>query len=170
MLSNGLGDSDTVPDETIKRAAQEYLAERLNQDGLTYEQDLNREAAIALAPAVWKLVTETVFAICNEWNAITKESTLTCKETMMGDLRIRCVGRSHQMVVRFESAKLLVRVDNSAREDFEPKVVLSIEGYEAESGTRSARLMRNNEVVNLNMLILSQLRALAGLSRKADGS
>jgi hypothetical protein len=158
-----------VADHSIKRAAQEYLAERVNEEGLTYEQSLNREAAIALAPAVWKKVTETVFAMCNEWNAVTKENTLTCKETMMGDLRIRCAGRSHQMVVRFEGAKRLVRIDNTAREDFEPKVVLSIEGYETESGQRDARLMRNREVVNLNILILGQLRVLAGLSRKADG-
>lgn len=158
-----------MPDENIKRAAQEYLAERLNEDGLTYEQSLNREAAIALAPAVWKKTAETVFAMCREWNTVTKENTLTCKETMMGDLRIRCARRSHQMVVRFEAAKRLVRIDNTAREDFEPKVVLSIEGYETDTGTRDARLMRNNEVVNLPVLILGQLRILAGLSRKADG-
>lgn len=158
-----------MADESIKRAAQEYLAERVNEEGLTYEQSLNREAAIALAPVVWKKVTQSVFAMCDEWNAETNENTLTCKETMMGDLRVRCAGRAHQMVVRFEAAKRLVRIDNTAREDFEPKVVLSIEGYETPSGQRDARLMRNKEVVNLSLLILGQLRALAGLSRRADG-
>jgi hypothetical protein len=39
-------------DESIKRAAQEYLAERLSEEGLTAEQTLNRQAAITLAPAV----------------------------------------------------------------------------------------------------------------------
>ena len=39
----------------------------------------------------------------------------------MGDLRVRCAGRAHQVVVRFETAKHLVRFDNMAREDFEPK-------------------------------------------------
>lgn len=104
--------------ESIKPAAQEYLAERLNEDGLTYEQSLNREAAIALAPAVCKKVTETVFAICKEWNTVTKEKTFACKDTMMGDLRIRGAGREHQMIVRFEAAKRLVRIENTAREDF----------------------------------------------------
>jgi hypothetical protein len=63
--------------------------------------------------------------------------------------------------------RLLVRVDNTAREDYEPKVLLSIEGYATDSG-RDARLMRNNEPVNLEMLILGQLRVLAGLRRKPD--
>jgi hypothetical protein len=157
----------TMPDETIKRAAQEYLAERLSEEGLTYEQTLNRDAAMALAPTVWKKVTETVLAMCKEWNAATKEDTFTCTETMMGDLRIRCAGRHHQMVVLFDPKRLLVRVDNTAREDYEPKVLLSIEGYATDSG-RDARLMRNNEPVNLEMLILGQLRVLAGLRRKSD--
>ena len=95
-----------MADESIRRAAQEYLAERLNEDGLTYEHSLNRDAAIALAPAVWRKVAETVCALCDEWNAITKENTLTCKETPLGDLLIRCSGRPHQMVIGFEVAGL----------------------------------------------------------------
>ena len=156
-----------MSDATIKRAAQEYLAERLTEEGLTYEQALNRDAAIALAPAVWKKLAETVKAMCKEWNAVTKEQSLTCTETMMGDLRIRCAGRSHQMVIRFDSQRRLVRVENSAREEHEPKVVLNVEGYATDRGDRDARLMRNNEPVNVPMLILGQLRVLAGLSRKS---
>lgn len=156
-----------MADQSIKRAAQEYLAERLSEDGLTYEETRNRDAAIALAPAVWKKLAETVVAMCRDWNATTKEETISCKETMLGDLRIRCAGRSHQMVVHFDSARRLVKVENTAREEHEPKVVLSIEGYPTESG-RGARLMRNNEPVNSEMLILGQLRVLAGLSRKSD--
>jgi hypothetical protein len=159
----------TMADQNIKRAAQEYLAERLSEEGLTCEQTRNRDAAIALAPAVWKKLAETVVTMCKEWNVVTKEQSLTCTETMMGDLRIRCAGRSHQMVIRFEPKRRLVRVDNSAREDHEPKVILSIEGYATDSGERDARLMRNNEPVNLEMLVLGQLRVLAGLSRKSDG-
>src|SRR5258708_35637128 len=60
-------------DESRKRAAQEYLAARLAQEGQSYEDKLNREAAVVLAPRVWKQVTEIVIAKCNEWNAITKE-------------------------------------------------------------------------------------------------
>jgi len=156
-----------VADESVKRAAQEYLAERLSEEGLTYEETQNRDAAVAFAPAVWKKTAQTVVAIVNEWNSVTKEQSLTCKETMMGDLRIRCTGRTHEMVVRFESAKRLVRIDNTARPDHEPKVVLSIEGYATDSG-HYARLMRNREVVNLEMLMLGQLRLLCGLSRRGD--
>jgi hypothetical protein len=157
-----------MSNETVKRAAQEFLAERLSEEGLTEEQTLNRDAAIALAPAVWKKLAETIVAMCNEWNLVTKEQSLTCKETMLGDLRIRCAGRPHQLVFHFDARKRLVKVENTAREEHEPKVVLSIEGYPTESG-RGARLMRNNEVVNVEMMVLGQLRVLAGLSRRAEG-
>jgi hypothetical protein len=161
------GDPNTMSDESIKRAAHEYLAERLSEEGLTAEQTLNRQAAITLAAAVWLRFAETVVAMCNEWNAVTKEASLTCTETVLGDLRIRCAGRSHQLVFHYGSSRRLVRVENSAREEHEPKVVLSIEGYATESG-RGARLMRNLEAVNVEMLIRGQLRVLAGLSRKAE--
>jgi len=156
-----------VPKETVRRAAQEYLAERLSEEGLTYEETQNRDAAIALAPAVWKKVTETIVAIVSEWNTVTKEQSLTCKETPLGDLRIRCVGSSHQLTIHFDSPRRLVKFENSNRPDHEPKVVLSIEGYATDTG-RDARLMRNREVVNLEMLILGQLRQLAGLRRRAE--
>ena len=106
--------------------------------------------------------------MCDEWNAVTKEQSLTCKETMLADLRIRCAGRPHQLVFHFAARKRLVKVENTAREEHEPKVVLSIEGYPTESGRR-ARLTRKNEVVNVEMMVLGQLRVLAGLIRKADG-
>jgi hypothetical protein len=134
--------------ETVKRAAQEFLAERLSEEGLTAEETLNRDAAIAFAPAVWKELAEIIVAMCNEWNVVTKEQSLRCKETMLGDLRIRCAGRPHQLVFHFDARKRLVKVENSAREEHEPKVILSIEGYTTDSGRR-ARLMRNNEVVNV---------------------
>jgi hypothetical protein len=43
---------------------------------------------------------------------------------------------------------------------------LLIEGYSTGSG-RSARLMRNDEPVNVDMLLVGELRVLAGLSRRA---
>jgi hypothetical protein len=94
---------DTLFDESTKQAAQEYLAARLTEDGLTYQEKLNRDAAIALAPAVWKQVVQTVVTKRNEWNAVPGEQTLSCKETALGDLLIRCAGRSQQMVVHFDS-------------------------------------------------------------------
>ena len=68
-----------MDDESVKRSAQEYLAERLSEEGLTYEQTLNRDAAIALAPAVWQKTTQTIMAMCELWNAVTKEQTFSCK-------------------------------------------------------------------------------------------
>lgn len=154
--------------ERVKRAAQEYLAEKRSEEGLTSEQTLNREAAIAFAPAVWRQLAETVVAMCNEWNAVTKEQSLACKETMLGDLRVRCAGRPHQVVFHYEAKKRLVKVENTAREEHKPRMILSIEGYPTDSG-RGARLMRNHEAVNAERMILGQLRVLAGLSPKADG-
>lgn len=72
------------------------------------------------------------------------------------------------MVVHFDSPRRLIMVENTARQEHEPKVILCIEGYLTESG-RDAHLVRNNELVNLDMLFLGQLRVLAGLSRKMNG-
>ena len=154
--------------DNIKRAAEEYLAERLTEDGLTTQEKLNRDAANAYGPVVWKDLVETVTSMCNEWNSVTKDPTLTCHETVLGDLRIRCAGRTpHQIIIHYEPKRRLVRIENTARLDHEPKMVLSIEGYASGSG-RGARLMRNNEPVNLEMLMLGQIRVLAGLSRKGN--
>ena len=57
-----------MSDESTKRAAQEYLAGKLSDEGQIYEDQLNKAAAIALAPAVWKRVTDTIIAKCAEWN------------------------------------------------------------------------------------------------------
>ena len=156
-----------MPDESTKQAAQEFLAARLSEEGQTIDERLNTEAAIAQAPMVWKKVTSIVMAICNEWNAVTQEQSLTCKETVLGDLRIWCAGRAHQMTVQYNSKDRLITVKNTAREKHEPETILSVAGYATESG-REARVVRNNEPVNLEMLILGQLRVLAGLSRRAE--
>jgi hypothetical protein len=153
-------------DESAKRAAQEYLATKLSVEGQIHEDQLNREAAEKLGPAVWKMVADTVLAQCQEWNGVANEQTFTCRETMLGDLRILCVGRSQQMVVHFDSRKLLVIIKNSARLEHEKDVVLLVEGYAVGNG-RDARLMRNGEPVNLSLLITGELRVLAGLSRRA---
>jgi hypothetical protein len=65
---------DTLFDESSKQAAQEYLVTRPTEDGLTYQEKLNRDAAIALAPAVWKQVVQTVVTKCNEWNAVPRRA------------------------------------------------------------------------------------------------
>jgi hypothetical protein len=161
------GETNTMGDESTKRAAQEYLAARLSEEGQSYEEKLNMEAAVALAPAVWKSFADTVIAKCNEWNAVTQEQTLTYKETILGDLRILCAGRTQQMTVHYDSKKRLITVRNTARLEHEPEVILGIEGYATGTG-RKAQVVRNNEPVNLDMLILGQLRVLAGLARKAE--
>jgi hypothetical protein len=151
-----------------ERAAQEYLAVKLSQEHQEAEDELNRQAAAALALPVWKRVSNAVYAKCRDWNAITNEETLTCKETAMGDLRIRCAGRNHYVIVHFDSRKLVVIIRNSARPENEGDTVLSIEGYRTQTG-RDAHLVRNNQPINLEMLILSHLRVLAGLSRTPEG-
>jgi hypothetical protein len=154
-------------DESTKRAAEEYLAAKLAEEGQSYEDKLNREAAVSLAPRVWKRAAETVIAKCTEWNAVTKEQTFTCKETALGDLRIWCAGRSQLMTVQYDSKKRLITIKNSARPEHEKDLILSIEGYSTGFG-REAHLVRNNQPVNLNVLILGELRVLAGLSRQTS--
>lgn len=154
-------------DEGTKRAAQEYLAAKLSEQGQSYEDKHNLEAAIAHAPAVWKEVVDTVITKCREWNAVTNEQTLSCKETAMRDLRIWCAGRPHQMTVLYHSKNRVVTIKNTARPEHEPDTVLRMEGYSTGSG-RDAHLVRNNQPANLDMLILGHLRVLAGLSRRAD--
>jgi hypothetical protein len=105
--------------------------------------------------------------MCHQRNAVTKEQSLSCKETTLGDLRVRCAGRAHQLVFHFDAKKRLGRVENTAREEHELKVVLSIHGYATDSG-RDARLTRNDQPVNVETMVLGQIRALARLSQKAD--
>jgi len=152
-------------DESTKRAAEEYLAARLAEQGQSHEDKLNMQAAIALAPRVWQSVAESIVAKCNEWNAVTQEQTLTCKETALGDLRVWCAGKPHVMTAHYDAKSLLITLKNTARLEHEKDLVLSIEGYAASSGRR-ARLMRNNQPVNLDMVILGELRVLVGLSRR----
>ena len=40
-----------MADESAKRAAQEFLAAKLSEEGQLYEDKVNLEAAIALGPA-----------------------------------------------------------------------------------------------------------------------
>jgi hypothetical protein len=154
-------------DESTKRAAQEYLAAKLSKEGQSHEDKLNREAAERLAPAVWKKVADTVIAKCREWNQITGEQTFSYKETLLGDLRILCAGKSQQMVVHYDFRKLVVVIKNGARLEHEKDVVLQIEGYATATGGRNAHLVRNEQVVNLDLLMTGELRVLAGLSRQA---
>jgi hypothetical protein len=154
-------------DESTKQAAQEYLAAKLTEEQQSYETRVNLEAAVSRAPLVWKGVMEAIFAKCSEWNAVTEEQTLTCKETPIGDLRIWCASRSKQMTVHYDSRRLLITVKNSARLEHETDVIMSIEGY-GTGPDREARLVRNDQPVNIDMLILGELRVLAGMSRQTN--
>jgi len=154
-------------EESAKRAAEEYLAARIAEESQNHEDQRNREAAKSLGPVVWKRLAETVLAQCREWNGVTGEQTVTCKETALGDLRIWCADRPHQMLVHYNSKQGLVIIKNTARPENEPDTILSIEGYSTGTG-REARLVRNKEAVNVDMLILGQLRVLAGLNRRAE--
>jgi hypothetical protein len=135
-------------DESTKPAAEEFLAARISAEGQNLENQLNQEAAIALGPTVRKRVVTNVTNQSREWNAVTNEQSLACKETALGDIRILCAGRPYQMLVHYDSRKALVMIKNSARPEGEPDTILSIEGY-ANDGRRDARLTRNVEPINL---------------------
>jgi len=151
-------------DET-KRAAQEFLAVRFSEEVQQGQARLNRQAAQKMANKVWSRVAEAFNAQCKAWNAVTKEESLTCKDTIMGDLRIRCAGKTHMITVHFDSRKLEVIVRNTARPEHEKDSVFTIEGY---NGGTEADLSRNNQRVNLDIIVLGELRVLAGIGRTAQ--
>ena len=155
-------------DETTKQAAQEYLATKLTEEEQKYEDEHNMATAVARSLLVWKRFKDAVLTQCNVWNTVTQEETLVCKETLLGDLRIWCAARSKQMTVQYDSRKLLVTVKNAGRLEHEKDVILHIEGYRtgADRDERDARLVRNNEPVNIDMLILGELRVLTGIGRQ----
>jgi hypothetical protein len=150
-------------DET-KRAAQEFLAAKMSEEVELEEDTLNRQAAIGMAPKVWKRVAETFANQCKAWNSVTNEESLTCKETILGDLRIRCAGKPHVITVHYDSHKRQVILRNSAHPENEGDSVFTIEGY---NGGREADLSRNNQRVNLDVVVLGELRVLAGIGRTA---
>jgi hypothetical protein len=155
-------------DENTKQAAQEYLAAKLTEDEQIYEGTHNVALAVARAPLVWKSLKDSIFEKCGEWNAVTQEETLTCKETAIGDIRIWCAARSKQMTVHYDSKKLLITVKNTGRLEHEKDVILHIEGYRTgpERTDRAIRLTRNEQPVNIDLLIVGELRVLTGLERQ----
>jgi hypothetical protein len=160
-----------MSDESTRRAAQEYLAGRLTEQQYVQEQKLNAALAVERAPLVWKEVKEVVYRKCDEWNAITNEQTLVCKETVVGDLRTWCASTTRYMTVHFDSRNLLITVKNSGRLEHETDVVLRIEGFRSGTGAddRDVRMIRNDdEVVNIDMLILGELRVLVGMTRQKN--
>jgi hypothetical protein len=101
--------------ESARRAAQEYLAAKLSEEGQLYEDTVNLEASIALGPRVWKRLADTVLAHFSECNSVTGEQSLSSKETALGDLRIRCAGREYyQMYVHYAPKTRLVTIENTA--------------------------------------------------------
>jgi hypothetical protein len=150
--------------EETKRAAQEFLAAKMSEEVQLEEETLNRQAAISMATKVWNRVADTFVKQCKAWNAVTNEESLTCKETVLGDLRIRCAGKSHMITVHYDSYKRQVILRNSARLEHEGDSVFTIEGFN--SGTE-ADLSRNNQRVNLDVVVLGELRVLAGIGRTA---
>src|SRR5260370_34014839 len=115
-------------DETTKQAAQEYLAAKLTEEEQKYEDEHNMATAVARSLLVWKRFKDAILTQCSEWNGVTQEDTLTCKETLMGDLRIWCAARRKQMTVHYDSRKLLITVKNAARLEHEKDVKVDIEG------------------------------------------
>jgi hypothetical protein len=155
-------------DESTKQAAQEYLAAKLTEEEQMYENERNMATAAARSLLVWKRFKDAILAQCNVWNAVTQEETLTCKETLLGDLRIWCAARSKQMTVQYDSKKLMVTVKNSGRLENDKDLILRIEGYRtgADRDERDARLVLNDQPANLDVLILGELRVLTGIGRQ----
>jgi len=69
--------------------------------------------------------------------------------------------------VHYDSKNLLVIIKNTARAEHEKGVVLQIQGHPA-TGGRDTHLVRNNHPVNLDMLIVGELRVLAGMNRQTE--
>src|SRR5712691_11531274 len=134
-------------DESAKQAAQEYLAAKLTEEELLYEEEQNKRLAFARSPMVWKYFKDTIFQKCGEWNAITQEETLTCKETAIGDLRIWCAARNQQMTVHYDSKRLLITVRNAGRLEHEEDVVMHMEGHRTgmRLDDRDVHLVRNEQ-------------------------
>ncbi len=152
-------------DESTRQAAQEFLAAKLTEEAQRLEDKLNQETAVARSLQVWKHFRDSIFSQCNEWNSVTQEQTLTCKETPLGDLRVWCAATSKHLTVHYDSRKLLVTLKNGGRRENETDVILHIEGYSTGS-ERSAHLVRNDEAVNVSVLILGELRILSGMGRQ----
>jgi hypothetical protein len=157
-------------DESTRQAAQEYLATKLTEEGQKYEEELNRVTAVARSLEVWKRFKDAILSQCNVWNTVTQEETLSCKETLLGDLRIWCAARSKQMTVQYDSKKLLITVKNAGRLENEKDLILHIEGYRtgADRDERDARLMSNDQPANIDVLILGELRVLTGIGRQRN--
>jgi hypothetical protein len=154
-----------MSDEFTTQSAQEYLAAKLAEEQQLQEAKLNQEAAATLAPTVWKKVQDALVAKCAEWNKITGTQTLACKETIMGDLRVWCPERSLQMTVHYDSKRLTITIKNAGRLENETDVILLIQGYSTQSG-RDARLVRSEQPVNIDMLLVGELRVLTGVGRQ----
>src|SRR5438477_11755008 len=155
-------------DESTKQAAQEYLAAKLTEEEQIYEEKHNMASAVAGSPLVGKGVKDAIFEKCREWNAVTQEETLTCKETAMGDLRVWCSAQSKQMTVHYDSRKLLITVKNAGRLEHEKDVILHIEGYRTgpERTDRATGLTRKEQPVKTDILIGGVLRSLTAMSRQ----
>ncbi len=155
-------------DESTKQAAQEYLATKLTVEEQMYENERNMATAVARSLLVWKRFKDALLSQCNVWNTVTQEETLGCKETLLGDLRVWCAARSKQMIVQYDSKKLLITVKNAGRAENEKDVILRIEGYRtgADPDERDAHLMLNDQPANIDVLILGELRVLTGIGRQ----
>ncbi len=151
--------------DRTKDSAQEFFAEKLSRDFEAQEAKLNHEAALRLCRVVWSRVAKAVQDKCKQWNQVTGEETMVCKETLMGDLRIRCAGRPHQLSIHFDPAKLLITLKNTARAEHETDVILNIEGCPTENG-RDAQIVHNGKAANADIVILGELRVLAGMTRQ----
>src|SRR5437773_10045040 len=114
-------------DEITKQSAQEYLAAKLTEEEQIYETQQNQALALVRSPWAWKSVKDAILEKCREWNAVTQEETLTCRETALGDWGGRCAARSKQVTVHYDSRKRLITVKHAWRLEHAKDVTLHSE-------------------------------------------
>jgi hypothetical protein len=155
-----------MQDEFTKQAAEEFLAAKLAKEKLEEESRLNLVEAMKRSPKIWKSFRDSVEQKCKEWNTIAGAQVLTCRETILGDLRVWCPERSLQLTIHYDSKLLQIHLKNSARLEPERESAIYIKGFATGDG-RDARLERNDQPINLDQILASELRILTGVVRRA---
>jgi hypothetical protein len=74
------------------------------------------------------------------------------------------------MTMHYDSKKLLITVKNAGRLEHEKDVILHIKGYRTgvDRSAREVHLVRNEQAVNIDMLIVGELRVLTGMKRQRN--
>src|SRR5260370_24720635 len=85
----------------------------------------------------------------------------------MGDLRIWCASRRQQMMVHYDSQRLLVTVRNGGRLEHEKDVVMHMGGYRTGPGRTNpdVHLVRDEQAVDIDIVLVGGPRRVTGFGR-----